>query len=45
MFNSDFYALNKTMEMTFFFAVNVATEKVKNLNPCMEDFKHLKDAV
>ena len=44
MFNSDFYALNKTMEITFFFAVNLATEKVKNWNLCMEDFKHLKDA-
>ena len=44
MFNSDFYALNKTMEMTFFFAVNLATEKVKNWNLSMEDFKHLKDA-
>ena len=28
----------------FFFAVNLATEKVKNWNLCMEDFKHLKDA-
>ena len=44
MFNSDFYGLNKTMEMTFFLAVNLATEEVKNWNLCMEDFKHLKDA-
>ena len=45
MFNSDFYALNKTMEIAFFFfAVNLVTEEVKNWNLSMEDFKHLKDA-
>ena len=44
MFSSDFYALNKTMEISFFiFAVNLATEE-ENWNLSMEDFKHLKDA-
>ena len=44
MFNSAFYGLNKTMKMTFFSPVNLATEEVKNWNLSMEDFKHLKDA-
>ena len=34
----------KQWRWLFFFAVNLATEKVKNWNLCMEDFKHLKDA-
>ena len=34
----------KQWRLLFFFAVNLATEEVKNWNLCMEDFKHLKDA-
>ena len=44
MYNFDSYALNKTVEISFFSAVNLATEKVKNWNLSMEDFKQLKDA-